>query len=405
MKLRSVLQSFSNDEVRARIKYVASVAATLFVATLVYNLSPVYLGAVTVSFGLSESQVGLIVSTETLTAAATSMLLISRFGAVGPRRPAMIGISIFVLAQVMSLFPASLPIYAIFRALSGLGAGLVMISFSLLISRDSHPDRTMAQAYFAAGLIFSLYMWLAGLQVQTFGLHGLLWLLIVTGVSLVFLFCLIPNRNGVQKNPGTDVGQEDKPDLGLKNVSWHIVVLFLAGTAILAFVETGTWSFAERVGQTLSIATDRIGLTLAVANFAILLGAAVVTVLGAGQRRRVLLLTGVLLTGLSCAVTVGATNVPVYSGAVIAYGFAYGFVTPYLIGTGAKLDRRGRVVAWANSAIMIASAMAPWIAGLIIETLSYGRLSLILAVLTVIALTCFNPVCSHIQKHRELQDR
>lgn len=373
------------------MKLLILVSSTLFAGTLLANIAPIFIGGLIEQFNVSESNAGLVLSSELIASALTALLLSAKLVKYPPKYPAIIGIIILFLSQVMSLFATSYDVLLVTRVFSGFGAGLILISHSFIISRCANPDRTFAHAFILMSVFFTTFMWSTGAIVHNIGLTGLY--LAIIAVCLLFLPIFLSlfdiSHSRLHKNESSNQ-QLDKPK-AIPITRWTIVLLLLASVAILSFIEMGLWTFAERIADMMLIPTNKVSIILGLSNLMVLVGAAVASI-GMRFSRTLSVIFGIMFTGLACAFTATADSELSYTIAILCYGFGFGFVSPYIIGTAAKIDREGRVVAWTNGVMQSLGALAPYLAGVLIISFTYKSLGWILMILTFLSMAIIYPV-------------
>ena len=175
-----------------------------------------------------------------------------------------------------------------------------------------------------------------------------------------------------------------------------IVLGFLAAAICLTFVGQAAWSFAERSGARAGLAPIDIGNWLAVNSFLSVVGSVVAATFATRVARMPAVTLGMTVTGLTNALFVGAGSPWIYVVPLLANGFAYGFSTPFIFGTAAKLDSRGTVVAYGNGVVMLTQALTPYVAGVVISESSYPMLALILGAISVVAIVLIVPSCRRV---------
>ena len=172
-----------------------------------------------------------------------------------------------------------------------------------------------------------------------------------------------------------------------------MIVAFVVAIIGLTFIGQAAWSFAQRSGTNAGIASVEVAGWLAGSNLLTVFGAMVAAWVSSRVTSIVPLIVGVLATGLTCAMQIGAESSWAFQVPVLLNGFAFGFSTPFVFGTGARLDRSGTVVAYLNSAVLFTQAATPLFAGELIEYSSYQSLGIVLGIGTVLATVLIVPAC------------
>jgi MFS family permease len=370
---------------------MGGVIGTLVVGNLLSTLAPMYIGALMDGLRLSEADAGLVVSVELIAAAAGLTLLSRRLVTTAPLRLAAIGTTVLVAAQLASTFVTRLPPLLVIRGVSGFGAAFALLAASILISRRPDPERYIAIALVGTALAFAAIMGLCGIAVARHGATGFYVVAAGTGAALVPLFATI--RADPAAPPTAGVGGPTPRPPALPSPRRAAILAFLVAIAGHAFINQAAWSFAERSGTNAGLAAAETGGWLAGSNLVTVLG----SLLAAWMASRVIsivpLVVGLLTTGLTCAVQVGAESSWAFQVAVLLNALAFGFAAPLVLGTGARLDRRGTVVAQLNSAMLVTQAVTPLLAGELIGYGSYRSLGIILGLGTLLATALIVPAC------------
>lgn len=373
---------------------LASVTAALVAGGFMAGLSPLYIGALIDSFGFSESEAGLVMSVELISLAATLALVSKRMVTVDPFRLAAIGCVLTIVAQIASVPASNLTALLCVRAGAGVAESLLTLSASMLISRTPAPDRFVAVAMVGAGIVFTLLMAGCSVAIAHYGITAMY--LIASGTCLVLLPVFVFTRADATPTSPVDSNHPVSP---LMFSPLTIVLGFLAAAVCLTFVGQAAWSFAERSGARAGLAPIDIGNWLAVNSFLSVVGSVVAATFATRVARMPAVTLGMTVTGLTNALFVGAGSPLIYVVPLLANGFAYGFSTPFIFGTAAKLDSRGTVVAYGNGAVMLTQALTPYAAGVVISESSYPALGLILGAISVVAIVLIVPSCRRVIAH------
>jgi len=374
---------------------MAGVMATLLVGNLLSSLSPIYIGALMENLHLSEADAGLVMTVELLAAAASLTLFSRKLVAFPPFGLAAFGTAIVLAAQLASAFAAYVPLLLCVRALSGIGASFALLAASILISRRPDPDRYIAVAMVGTTLVFTGIMGICGVLVARFGLLGFYVVTACSTLALLPLFVAIRVTSDyvVASSPhSTPLPPTIMSGRGA------MIIAFVVAIIGLTFIGQAAWSFAQRSGTNAGIASVEVAGWLAASNLLTVLGAIVAAWVSSRVTSIVPLIIGVLATGLTCAMQIGAESTWAFEIPVLLNGFAFGFSTPFVFGTGARLDRSGTVVAYLNSAVLFTQAVTPLFAGELIEYGSYQSLGIILGIGTVLATALIVPACLAVKR-------
>lgn len=379
---------------------MAGVMATLLVGNLLSSLSPMYIGALMENMHLSEADAGLVMTVELLAAAASLTLFSRKLVAFPPFRLAAVGTAVVLAAQLASAFATELPLLLCVRAFSGIGASLALLAASMLISRRHDPDRYIAIAMVGTTLVFTAIMGVCGIVIARYGLLGFYLVSAGTALALLPLFVMIRAQQDAAGPHSSDTARIPPTILSRRGA---MIVAFVVAIVGLTFIGQAAWSFAQRSGTNAGIAAPEIAGWLAGSNLLTVVGSMTAVWVSSRVTSIVPLLVGVLATGLTCAVQIGAQTSWAFEVPVLLNGFAFGFSTPFVFGTGARLDRSGTVVAYLNSAVLFTQALTPLFAGELIEYGSYQTLGLILGIGTVLATAMIVPACLAARESRPVE--
>ncbi len=369
---------------------MAGVMATLLVGNLLSSLSPMYIGALMENLHLTEADAGLVMTVELIAAAASLTLFSRKLVAFPPFGLAAVGTAVVLAAQLASAFVADLPLLLCVRALSGIGASFALLAASILISRRPDPDRYIAIAMVGTTLVFTGIMGICGIVIARYGLLGFYLVAAGTTVALLPLFVAIRAVTLAVASPSLPATPVPPTILSSRGAT---IIAFVVAIIGLTFIGQAAWSFAQRSGTNAGIAAAEIGGWLAGSNLLTVVGSMVAIWVSGRVTSIVPLIVGVLATGLTGAMQIGAQSSWTFEFPVLLNGFAFGFSTPFVFGTGARLDRSGTVVAYLNSAVLFTQAATPLFAGELIEYGSYQSLGIILGIGTVLATALIVPAC------------
>ncbi|MEI8326719.1 MAG: hypothetical protein WCH44_15410, partial [Betaproteobacteria bacterium] len=165
-----------------------------------------------------------------------------------------------------------------------------------------------------------------------------------------------------------------------------------AGVALLALLDTVSWTFIERRGLSIGMSPMTVGSVLGLTNFLGMVGATLPIVAGERLGRVAPVLVG------TCIGAVAAV-VPYISGSRVhfivfssAYVIAFAAVIPFCMGSAATLDRDGMWASIVGAMLVAPTAMGPFLAGFVIDNYGFQGIPWVLATLgafTAIAFAAF----------------
>ena len=135
------------------------------------------------------------------------------------------------------------------------------------------------------------------------------------------------------------------------------------------------WAYLERMGDGAGLSGQTIGNSLAIANFAGLVGALVVSALGTSIGRIAPLSVGLVLTGAAILLLLGGEfEATTYTLASSVYLAGWCFLVPLMFGAISDSDTNGRFIAIGNAAIGIGLASGAALGGLLVTEGNYDSL-------------------------------
>ena len=353
--------------------------ATATIGYASVNLLPLVLGSLIDTWGLDATSAGLVGTLELAGLAATSLALAGPLSR-GPRRSwALVGAGIALLGNGASALVDAFAPLAATRLMAGLGEGMVLAAGNAAAAAAFDPERLFARVSLLSGLYFGGA--LVGLPYVTgpFGPGG--------GFAVIALTILVctPWTRGLPPAPARERGVDARR-------AAHRAAALLALLAILVLNagQSGLWVFSERLGVRAGLSSEAVGAVLGVSTLLGLGGAALAAVLGTRYGRFRPLVVGIS-TYLACGlILVGVPREIPFIAANVAWGVAFFFTLPYLLGTLAALDRRGVWTVAATAALGVGSALGPVLTGALMAR-GWSWVGWFVAISAPVALALFLP--------------
>ena len=163
---------------------------------------PVFVGALMAGFGISEKEIGFIVSAELGGIAISSILLAGNIGRLNLRYVALLGCMIALLGHGITLAAGSLWFFVLARFFAGIGEGMVLAAGNGGGASASNPDRVFAVAQIAISIFTMLLVGLLPHVIGTWGYRaGILGIIIVILLWFPVIFSF-PASSAVELNDG-----------------------------------------------------------------------------------------------------------------------------------------------------------------------------------------------------------
>jgi predicted MFS family arabinose efflux permease len=266
------------------------------------------------------------------------------------------------------------------RIIVGLACGAIYALSLSLAARHSNGIRLMSFSLIFSNLVFGLGLAIWPALIQQYGLLPLF-----AALGLMTIPLAIQALVGGDIEPVELAGTAEEPAGKMPRTP----VLLLAAVCVLGNGGFAMlWAFAQVSGEVREFPIEQIGLVLAVATLASIVGSSMSAYIG--WRKGVVL---PLVIGLTIGIFAGSlvatsSSIAQYALGILIYGFATFFVVPYMISIGGMIENTGRAAMISGAAIYLSGALAPIIGGIIADTVSMPALEWTSSFLVLIAVVC-----------------
>jgi predicted MFS family arabinose efflux permease len=326
---------------------------------------PFMIGAFVVQLGFSLSEAGMVLSVEMGMIAVVSMAIAPLMSKLSRSQVAITGAIIAVIANILCIYTTEYESILWFRAISGLGYGLAMAAGNAAVASADNPAQTFERKMILFGLYQVVLMLSIPFILNIAGLEGFFAILALMAFLLIFLVMKLPSY----ATRSVDDREPNERQLSDNNstVSILAAALIILAMSIYSLREAFAWAFLERIGDSLSVSAQLVGVYMAVASVVGLVGPAIATRLRkyAGATRSAVL--GMVLSGLVTYGIVVTDTQNIYYAMIIVWPLIYYFTIPLIMGIATALDSKGRVAAATAGALILAYSLGPVVAGFIYE--------------------------------------
>lgn len=346
------------------------------VAHLGTSTMPFQIGALMDGQRLSATAAGTFGFFE-IGALALSMIIVSPF--IDRYRPSLVcavGAAIGCATHliIFGLSP-SLPVLCAVATAAGCGYGLVFAGAVSALAAVPNADRAYAIANGGALLLIVGLMAVLPLTISRFGALGPF-----LGLTAIFVFAC-PIFLSLRKIPRIHHDQARSAGIGPGAVAvLALWTSFSLGTGAV-------WSFAERIGRSLDLAPEAVGLILSMSTFCGLAGTTIAAMSAGKVPRIAALFMGLIGTGIACIMLCGTPgivqSVVVYGAGVVLYWVFYMFLYSYMLGTAAALDPSGRVGTAGGGFERLGFAIGVPLGGILVDRYSFSAVGLLGLVMCV----------------------
>lgn len=342
-----------------RLRAVLAVCAGCGLAHIGTSTMPFQIGALVDGSHRSAGEAGLFGFFQ-VGALALGMIVISGWvDRVPPRRIAVSGCLLALLANVGLYFAPDFLLQIVLAVAAGLGYGFVFAATVAGAATAAEPDRLYAIGNGGALLfVVAVMTALPAAQVRfgALGVFAALAVLPIVCAPLVLGFVTGRRSQDIQlaawRIPGA---------VGLL-FAWGT---FSAGTGAL-------YAFSERIGTSIHLPPAQIAVVLSSGVFVGILGTGVAALLGSRVNRPWALGLGLCGSGVACLLLGFAGNLTLFAAGVFVYWVFYMFLYSYLLGTAAVLDPTGRVGTLGGGLERLGYALGAGAGGVLAEHATYS---------------------------------
>lgn len=351
--------------------------------------TPLIIGALIGHFGISEARAGSLITAELVVMGVVALLSASLL-ANRSRRIFTIGGALLLLAgSVGAALAHAFESLYIWRVVAGVGAGMLLAGVNAVIASSVTPERNYGLVTLVACVITGFLTLVMPGSLEELGPNGYYSVLVGLMCAVTVLVLFIPDAMGKQvQSSSTGTARANSRH------GWLLVAgIFFLGSAMMAY-----YAFIERLGVRLQVLPENIGMILTAMMAGSAAGAGLAASLGNryGIVKPLLLVTLVHLLTVVCAVL---TSYPwLYTCAVIAQGFCYMFIFPFLLALAGKLDVHGRWAAAASGASFLGFGVGPMVGGWLITQFGYEAIAWAMVGVTVPSLLVFRWVGLAVEK-------
>ena len=322
----------------------------------VFIVQPGFVQGLVQSLGFDEQKAGYAASIEVWGITATTLLMTFFAHRFNWRSVTVVSVLIMAATNLSSVFVDNQNWFLVLRFLCGAGAGsLISLGFTVVGLTDK-PDRNFGYLIMWVLIYGAIGLYLMPAAFAWNGMTGVLVFL------TLFPLTALPLVGAMPVNGDTAVAVEADA------VNLPPALQSLALFAMLAyFVAQGVmWAYLFLIGVAGGLNEQQVASSLTLSQLAGVAGAFLAAMVGSRFGRWRPLSLGILGGALSLLFLIGHFQYAPFAVWVSVYNFFWNMTHPYLLGSMASFDRRGRVVVKAVAMQMIGLAIGPALAASVI---------------------------------------
>jgi MFS transporter, DHA1 family, inner membrane transport protein len=320
---------------------------------------PFQIGALMDGTGMSLSQAGLFAFCQIGALSAGMILVAAVTGQMGPRRIAVFGALLAMIADLGLFLARGAPLALTFGTVAGLGFGLVFTATISGAATCRDADRVYAIGLGAALVIVTGVLAVVPLATAHWGTLGVF--LVLSLLSLLSIPFFLGFSRQASSTAATVLAWRIAGARGLL-FSWAI---FSMGTSTV-------YVFAERIGRSIPLAPLDVGFILSAGVITGVAGTGLAAFVAERIDRRMALVLGLAGSGVACWMLGVANSYWSFAIGVFLFWIFTMFLYCFLLGSAAILDESGRLGSLGGGMERLGYAVGAWIGGLVAQHSGYA---------------------------------
>ena len=331
------------------------------------NIMPAIVDGLKEGLAFTDQQAGFAASANVYGAAFGALLIVFVVKRLRWRPVAYALLATLIAMDLLSMLVSTPALMIAARLVHGcVGGALVGVGFSV-IARTLSPDRTFGVllfVQFGLGGLGNLYI---PRLVPVFGENVLFLALIAFSVATALMVPFLDRYE-------VEVPVQKERKAATATVPVLPIALVLASLFLFQAANNGLFAYIIGLGKFAELELNFITLSLAVAGWLGLLGAALVVVFHTRYGRTVPLATAMLVTIAATWALHFSASETIFLVANCVIGITWAFVMSYLLGLVSAFDRTGQMAALGGFASKLGLASGPLAGGLLLGDDNYALL-------------------------------
>lgn len=360
-----------------------------------FMIQPVLIGGMVDLLGISPNQAGTIVSGEMIGFAVASVLATFVVNRWDRRAMAWAGIYLYMLGNIASGYADGYWSLLLLRSLTGFGAGVLIAMFNASGAGTRRPERLFATAIGLFLVFGSIFLFISPAVLSAGGLAATYGLLVALSIPVLVVVYWLPPRV---------TAAEHKLDDGEKSSKWLAMTLSLIAMLVLFTGTSALWAFQERIGSSIGLAAETIGLVLGFATVGGVLGAALAFFIGVRFGRTIIVTVSIAALCIAAILLTFSNGFNGFLTAALLIPISWYLILPIIIGMLAWLDTTGRLLTFSAAIYSLGMALGPALAAFLLgDTNEYAILGWGSLTAYIVAIIILFPVASKIDRSEKME--
>ena len=349
-----------------------------------FQVEPLYLGAIAVSMGLDEGQLGLLAGVELGGMVLGSVAAVFWITRLDWRYVAVGALVVLATGNLVSATVDDISTLMAVRLITGLfGSGTVYAVSLAVIGHVPNPDRAFGLAVAAMVVLTMAALFLLPMSISAWGASGVL-------VPLgLFALAATPAATRIPRGPATPAADAVPADAA---PAFPVLLALAVQVAWYAGVG-GVWAFIERIGTASGIELAPIGSALAIGMGVGAAGALLASAASGRWGRLPMFTLAMLVQVIALYALTTELAWSTFLLAAILFNVSWNFALPFLLGAIAARDPTGRFTVLIVAAQGLGVAIGPVIAGSLISGTGLAAASYFGIVACALSSAMFFVVC------------
>jgi predicted MFS family arabinose efflux permease len=321
-------------------------------------------------YAATEAEIGRLFGVENFFYFLTLLLAAVPITKFSRTKMALLGSVILVLGYLASAYAGSLSALFVYRAVVSIGGALITAAGTAAASASPQPERVFATAGILYLSVFGTGHAMIPHILERFEMDGVYISIALYGAVVIpVYFFLYP--------PVKVHGSEESFLKLLLDAPYRLLaVMAMLGLFVYELGQNAAFTFMDQLGENAGIEADSRGMMFFLATSGTVMGGGLAAWMGAHFGRFWPLTFGLVLNISSAALFAAVKDPVFYLPLLFVWDFSYGFVSPYIMGTLASLDREGRWAVAGDAFWNFSQTPGPVIAALIVTHAGYNPLAI-----------------------------
>jgi len=351
---------------QARLRLIAAILVGV-IGPEVFIVQPGFVQGLVQNLGFDDQSAGYAASIEVWGITATTLLMTFFSHRFNWRKVVLASLLLVAVANVACIGVHSKEVFVALRFVAGVGSGsLISLSFTA-VGLTENPDRNFGYLIMWVLLYGAVVLYLMPAAYAVSGMTGVL--IFFAAFPLVAL----PFIKAFPVNGETAAAVE----ADAVNLSGSLKTLALLAMFAYFIAQGVAWAYLFLIGTAGGLSEQQVATGLTLSQVAGVAGALLPAIIGHRLGRWRPLTVGILGGAFCLLFLIGHFEYLPFAFWVCLYNFFWNMTHPFLLGSMASFDRRGRVVVLAVGAQMLGLAIGPALGASVIGPGKYASINYI----------------------------